>query len=276
MRPSYPTSPEFERVVRGEVGADLARVALEIARDFRPELDVAAQLARIDALADRVRARIREGAPARKIIGQINWVLYVEEGFKGNVEDYFEARNSYLDDVLDRKTGIPISLAILYRAIAGRLGLELSPANLPAHFMLRLDDGEPAFVDAFHGGELLDRAGCERRIGEVVGGPTRLSDVQLAPCSDAAVAARLLRNLKAIHFGEDDYPSALIVQRRLAAVSNDPAELRDLGMLCMRLDEPGQAIDPLTAYLKARPEPDDAEQVRALLSGARSAVARWN
>ncbi|WP_165249003.1 SirB1 family protein [Paludisphaera soli] len=276
MRASYPTSPEFERVVRGEAGADLARVALEIARDFRPGLDVEAQLGRIDALADRVRVRIREGAPARKLIGQINWVLFVEEGYKGNVEDYFEARNSYLDDVLDRRTGIPITLSILYRAIAGRLGLELSPANLPAHFMLRLDDGEPAFLDAFHGGELLDRAGCQRRIAKLTGLLTPLSDAQLAPCSDAAVAARLLRNLKAIHLGEDDFPSALLVQRRLAAVSDDATELRDLGMLCLRLDEPGQAIDPLTAYLKARPKPEDAEEVGALLSGARSAVARWN
>ena len=277
MRKPFPTSPEFERVVRGEPGTDLARVALEIAADFHPGLDVDAQMARIGAIADRVRERCREGNASIRTLGQIDWVLFVEEGFTGNVDNYYEAPNSLLNEVLDRKTGIPITLSILYRAVAARVGVDLSPVNLPAHFLLRLDEGgPPTFVDPFHGGEHLDRAGCERRIAGLIGRGDPIPDDRFEPCTDAAVVARLLRNLKTIHLSEDDVPSALLVQRRLAAVADEPDELRDLGMLCLKVDEAGEAIDPLVAYLKARPAADDVETVRALLSGARSVVARWN
>jgi len=276
MRSPEPISPEFDRVLAGATEPDLARVALEIARDFNPDLDVEACLARIDALAARIRARRREDAPPRKVLGQINWVLYVEEGFVGNTDDYFDPRNSFLNDVLDRKTGIPITLCVLYRAIAGRLGVALSPVNSPAHFLLRLDEGETTFVDPFHSGDLLDRGACERRIADLTGRPLSQPEARLAPCSAATVVARMLRNLKAVFVGQEDFPSAYIVQRRLARVAEDPLERRDLGMLCLQLDRPGEAIDPLTAYLKSRPKADDAETVQALLSGARAIVAQWN
>ncbi|AMV38943.1 SirB1 family protein [Planctomyces sp. SH-PL62] len=276
MRTSFPSSPEFERLVRGEPGVDLARVAFEIAGDFHPGLEPEAEIARIDALAERVRARIRKAAPARKVLGQLNWVLFIEEGYTGNADAYYDPRNSYLNEVLDRKTGIPISLSILYRAIAGRVGVALSSVCLPAHFMLRLDEDGPTFVDPFHGGEFLDRAACERRIAKLAGMEEPLADDLFDPSPDAAVAARLLRNLKTIHLAESDVPSALLVQRRLAAVADEPRELRDLGMLYLKVERHGEAIDPLALYLKSRPQADDAETVQALLSGARSVVAQWN
>ena len=276
MRSTDPSSPEFERVLAGDPEPDLARVALEIAGDFHPGLDVEAHLARIEDLAARVRARRREGAPARKVLGQINWVLYVEEGFCGNTEDYFDPRNSFLNEVLDRKTGIPISLGVLYRAIAARVGVTLGSVNSPAHFMLRLDDGETTFVDPFHAGELLDRDACQQRIAELTGRPGPLPEGRLAACPAATVVARMLRNLKAIYVGQEDFASAYVVQRRLAAVATDPLERRDLGMLCLQLDRPGEAIDPLADYLKSRPKADDVETIQALLSGARSIVAQWN
>lgn len=276
MRPPESTSPEFDRVLAGAAEPDLARVALEIARDFQPDLDVEAYLARIDALATRIRARRREGASPRKVLGQINWVLYVEEGYVGNTDDYFDARNSFLNEVVDRKTGIPISLSVLYQAIAGRLGVTLSPVNSPAHFLLRLDDGETTFIDPFHSGDLLDREACERRIVEVAGRPLMHAEARLSPCSAATVVARMLRNLKAVFVGQEDFASAYIVQRRLALVAEDPLERRDLGMLCLQLDRPGEAIDPLAAYLKSRPKADDAETVQTLLSNARAIIAQWN
>ncbi|MDG3003699.1 SirB1 family protein [Paludisphaera mucosa] len=276
MRSTDPSSPEFDRVVAGDPRPDLARVALEIARDFHPGLDVEACLGRIHALAERVRLRRREGASARKVLGQINWVLFIEEGYTGNTEDYFDPRNSFLDEVLDRKTGIPISLSILYGSIAERLGVSLGPVNSPAHFLLRLDDGESTFVDPFHGGELLDPDACQRRIAELTGKPGPLPEARLAACSPATVVARMLRNLKSIYVGQEDFASAHVVQRRLAAVATDPLEQRDLGMLCLQLDRAGEAIDPLVAYLRSRPTAADAETVEALLSGARAIVAQWN
>ena len=99
-----------------------------------------------------------EGARVRHILGQINWVLFVEEGFRGNVEDYYDPRNSYLNEVLDRKLGLPISLSVLYAEVASRVGLALGCVNLPMHFALRvMGRDEPVFVDPFHEGRMLDQ-----------------------------------------------------------------------------------------------------------------------
>jgi regulator of sirC expression with transglutaminase-like and TPR domain len=264
--------------VRGEPIARLDRVALEIARDAYPDLAIEAYLERIDRLALRIRDRIRPDAPPLKMLRQINWVLFVEERYTGNRDEYYDPRNSYLNEVVDRKTGIPISLSILYWSLAERLGVRLSAANLPAHFMLRIDvDGRPLFVDPFHDGEFLDLDACRDRLSQLVGKNVSLSEVQEATCSSRAVVVRMLRNLKAAYLGEEDYPAALLVQRRLAAAAvDDPTEGRDLGMLCLRLDRPGEAVDPLEAYLRSCPDAPDASSVDALLAAARGLLARWN
>jgi regulator of sirC expression with transglutaminase-like and TPR domain len=274
----FPDSPEFERLLEGAESPNLLRIALEVARDAYPELEIEHYLDKVGHLADRIRDRCATLSQPRKILGQINWGLFVEEGYHGNREDYYDPRNSYLNEVIDRKTGIPISLSILYQALGERLGLLLEGANLPAHFMLRLGDpAQPLFIDAFNSGDILDRRGCERRLSELTGGPVALSESQVAACTARAVVARMLRNLKAIALGTEDFSSALHVQRRLAAVAHeDPMEQRDLGMICLRADRPGEAIDPLEAYLHAAPSAEDAGSVADLLRDARRLIARWN
>jgi len=278
VRSPFAGSPEFERLLRRDARPDLTRIALEIARDAYPDLEPGPYLEWIEALAARVRDRAPAAAKARQVLGQINWVLFVEEGFQGNTEDYYDPKNSYLNQVIERKTGIPISLSVLYRAVAHRLGLEMEGVNLPAHFMLRVDRGdETIFVDPFHAGALLDRQGCERRVAELIGRPVVLSDREIAPCSLDLVVTRMLRNLKAIYLRGHDFSTALPVQRRLAALNpDDPLEQRDLGMLCLQLDRPAEAIAPLQSLLDARPEPEDADAIRALLRAARREVASWN
>jgi regulator of sirC expression with transglutaminase-like and TPR domain len=278
MRSPFAGSPEFERLLRRDARPDLTRIALEIARDAYPDLEPGPYLEWIEALAARVRDRAPAAAKARQVLGQINWVLFVEEGFQGNTEDYYDPKNSYLNQVIERKTGIPISLSVLYRAVAHRLGLEMEGVNLPAHFMLRVDrGGETIFVDPFHAGALLDRQGCERRVAELIGRPVVLSDREIAPCGLDLVVTRMLRNLKAIYLRGHDFSAALPVQRRLAALNpDDPLEQRDLGMLCLQLDRPAEAIAPLQSLLDARPEPEDADAIRALLRAARREVASWN
>jgi regulator of sirC expression with transglutaminase-like and TPR domain len=274
----FAESPEFARLLRREPRSDVVRIALEIARDAYPELDIGHYLGKIDALAGRVRDRCPAGAKPRSLLGQISWVLFVEEAFEGNTEDYYDPRNSYLNQVIDRKTGIPITLSMLYASVAARVGLEMAGVSLPAHFMLRVDSGDATtFVDPFHAGALLDRKGCERRIAQVVGRPVVLSEVQLAPCGPDQVVARLLRNLKMIYLEQRDYATALPVLRRLAALSpHDPQEQRDFGMLCLRLGRPGEAIGPLEAYLDARPDAQDVRTLGPLLRAARRDVALRN
>jgi len=274
----FAESPEFQRLLRRDSRSDLVRIALEIGRDAYPGLDIDHYLGKIEALAGRVRDRCPPGAKPRSLLGQINWVLFVEEGFQGNTEDYYDPRNGYLNQVIDRKTGIPITLSVLYASIAAGVGLEMAGVNLPAHFMLRVGSGESTiFVDPFHAGAVLDRQGCERRISQMVGQQVALSDLQLAPCGHDLVVARMLRNLKTIYLEQHDYPAALPILRRLAALNpGDPHEQRDLGMLCLQLDHPAEAITPLQAYLDARPQAPDADAVLPLLRAARRNVALRN
>jgi regulator of sirC expression with transglutaminase-like and TPR domain len=256
----------------------LARIALEIARDAYPDLDVEAYLNKLEELAARASSRFRPGAKVRDIIGQINWVLYVEEGIGGNREEYYDPRNSYLNEVLDRRLGIPISLSVVYRTVAEHLGLSMAGVNLPAHFMLRVDDDERTwFVDPFHAGAIYTRKRCEQRLSEIAQQPVVLTDSLAAPCSIAVVVSRILKNLKAIYWNTQDVASILPVQRRLVALNpNEPAELRDLGVLCVHAERLGEAIDPLEAYLQSDPPSDDAREIRVLLDVVRRHVARWN
>jgi regulator of sirC expression with transglutaminase-like and TPR domain len=245
MRPDpFADSPEFRRLAGGEAPLDLARIALEIAADAHPALDIEAYLARIAALAERVRPRCRRGASARDILGQINWVLFVEEELRGNEAEYYDPRNSYLNEVLDRRLGIPITLSVLYRAVAEPLGLSVAGVNLPAHFMLRVDDGDRTwFVDPFRSGAVMSREACGRRLSELLQQPVDLTDEMVAPCPIATVVTRMLRNLKAIHLRAEDLPSLWPVQRRLTALNPlDADEVRDLGVLGLRT--PGRGGRP--------------------------------
>ena len=163
MSLAFADSPEFRRLIKGATDVRLDRIALEIVRDAYPDLDVEAYVSRIEVLAERVRARYQHDAKVRDILGQINWVLYVEEEMRGNEDDYNDPRNSYLNDVLDRKLGIPISLCAVYWAIADHLGLPMAGVNLPLHFMLRVEEDERTwFVDPYHAGAVYTRRTCEQ------------------------------------------------------------------------------------------------------------------
>ncbi len=278
MRSPFSMSPEFQKLLRRDAPADLMRISLEIARDAYPELEPEPYLARIEGLAARIRERCPAGAKPRGILGQINWVLFVEEGYRGNNDDYYDPRNSYLNEVVDRKLGIPITLSVLYWTLAERLGLPIFGVNLPAHFMLRTGERDSTlFVDPYHAGVILDRRGCEQRISQVIGHSVQLTEQQLAPCSSELVVARMLRNLKAIYLRNQEFPTALPVLRRLAALqSADPEEQRDFGILCLQLHRPAEAINPLQTYLDAAPHANDAEQVRTLLGVAKRELSLWN
>jgi len=278
VRPRFPNSPEFERLISGASDVRLARVALEIASDAYPELNVEHYVDRIAKLVERVRDRCRSEAKVHHIISQINWVLFVEEEIRGNQADYYDPRNSYLNEVLDRRLGIPISLSVLYWAMADQLGLTMVGVNLPSHFMLCVEEeGRVWFVDAFHAGAVYDRRNCERLLSKLAREPVTLTEPCTAPCSIPDVVSRILRNLKSIYWDRQDLAAVLPIQHRLAALNhNEPNELRDLGLLCSQLGRLGEAIDPLQAYLDHAPDAQDAEDIGALLKALRRQVARWN
>ncbi len=278
MGPRFANSPEFERLLSGGADVHLARIALEIASDAYTELDVERYLDRIAKLVERVRDRCRPEAKIHHLISQINWVLFVEEEIKGNQADYYDPRNSYLNDVLDRRLGIPISLSVLYWAVAEQLGLAMVGVNLPLHFMLRIEErGRTWFVNPFHAGAVYDRTSCERLLSKLARKPVTLAESLTAPCSIPIVVSRILKNLKSIYWDAQDVAAVLPIQRRLAALNpHDPAEQRDLGLLCSQLGRIGEAIDPLQHYLDRLPAARDAEEIGALLKALRYQVACWN
>lgn len=278
MRDPFPPTTDFGRLIRGLAPVGLTNVALEIAADADPEVDADAVRARIADLAERVRDRCGHPLRVDHVLGQINWVLFIEEKFRGNVEDYQDPANSYLHLVLGRRLGIPISLSILYAEVAAQVGLSLSGVNLPLHFVLRVDDAEPArFVDPFHGGEIRDAAGCARLIAQIAGRPVSLPPEALEPCSVAVWVARMLRNLKAIYLPQGDPSLTLPVIRRLAALQpDDLVEQRDWGMAAIQADRPGEAIGPLERFIAGSPEGIEVEAARLLLRGARRDQALRN
>jgi regulator of sirC expression with transglutaminase-like and TPR domain len=271
-------SPEFTRLLAGNSQVNLARVALEIGRDAYPQIHIEGYLERIQHLANRARGRFKPGSSVWEIVKQINWVLFVEEEFRGNKEDYYDPRNSYLNEVLDRGLGIPITLSLVYWRMAERLGLAMSGVDLPLHFMLRIEDqGQLWFVDPFHGGVLYDRKGCEQRLSQIAEQEVTLPDAAIEPCSTQGLISRMLRNLKVIYGRTGEIGSLLPIQRRLTALNpRQPGELRDLGVLCVQADCLGEAIDPLEKYLALSPGADDAAQIRDLVSAIKREVSRWN
>jgi regulator of sirC expression with transglutaminase-like and TPR domain len=255
---------------------DLAELALHLARDEYPNLDVAGYLSELDAMAHEARRRLRGGLEAR-VAGLCRY-LFHDLGFRGNRADYYDARNSYLNEVLDRRTGIPITLSAVAMAVGTRAGLPVVGVGLPGHFVVKaLGDGAEVLFDPFHGGRVLEPEQCEALIEQVLGTPFRVTPAVLQPASLGQIVQRMLMNLKGVYLGGGDFGRAVRVLRRLGQVSpDDLLQRRDLGAALVRNGQPGEAIGHLKAYLEAVPEAADAAAVRRLLNDSWAAVARWN
>ena len=217
--------------------------------------------------------------PRRDILGQINWVLFVEEELRGNEEEYYDPRNSYLNEVLDRRLGIPISLSVLYWAVAESLGLSVAGANLPAHFMLRVEDGDQTwFVDPFRSGAVMSREMCRRRLSEILQQPVDLDDAMAAPCPVATVVTRMLRNLKAIYLRARG--PALGCCRSSAGWprSTRSTPTRCATWACSACGPNGRARRWTRSrpFLAAAPTDARAPEISALLDAARRRLAEWN
>lgn len=256
---------------------DLAELALHLARDEYPELDPAIYLTRLDDLADRLVPRLIGRLAADAI--ELTQLLFADEAFTGNHADYYDPRNSYLNDVLDRKVGLPITLSLVAAAVGTRAGLTVEGVGLPGHFVSKVigEDGGAVFFDPFHSGRFLDTTACEKLVEEATGRPFELTPAASAAASNAAVAVRLLTNLKSVYLKSADFARAARTTERLVSLlPHDADQRRDLGVCLMHANRPGKAIPHLRAYLAASPRASDAETVGEFLSQARREVARWN
>ena len=268
----------FNRLVHGDIDrVDLATVALEIARDEYPDLKPSDWLARLDWMGEQVQKRVAEDAVAETKVEEINRFLFEDQGYRGNSDQYYDARNSFLNLVIERKLGIPITLSLVYLAIANRIKLPLRGVAMPGHFLVKyVGTCDPFFIDPFHRGEFLTRDGCESRVSQVMGVRVALSPDQLEPATDEHVTLRLLGNLKAIYVHETDLHRAVRVQERICTLRCDANEFRDLGVLYLRNGRPGAAIEHLERFRDMSPESEDSETAQQLLEVARKCQASLN
>ena len=273
LRLEAPTALEyFAALVAEDASLPVLEAAIAVAQDEYPQLDPQTVLAQIDALADTLLRRIPADAGALQRLRLLNRYFFEELGFAGNVNDYYDPRNSYLPQVVATRRGIPLTLALLYVELATQAGLTAAGVSFPGHFLVKLHmpRGE-VVIDPFTGHSLSreqldERLAPFRRQRGLVGdfeAPLGLF-LQAAPPRD--VLARLLHNLKEIHRAGEDWPRLLAVQQRLVLLLPDASEeRRDRGLTWAELGRPAEAADDLAAYLAARPLADDALALRERL-----------
>jgi regulator of sirC expression with transglutaminase-like and TPR domain len=255
---------------------DLAELSLLLARDEYPTLDVEAYLSELDGMAHEARPHLR-GSLVQQVKGLCRY-LFHDMGFRGNQQHYYDARNSYFNDVLDRRTGIPITLSAVAMAVGQRAGLDVVGVGLPGHFVAKARaDGAEVLFDPFHGGRRLTSEKCQVLVEQVTGMPFEVNEESLRPVSLGAMVLRMLNNLKGVYLRHGDYPRAARIIERLRQLNpHDPLQRRDLGATLLQAGQAGRAIDHLQAYLQASPKAGDVDTVKQLLMQAEASVARWN
>ena len=257
---------------------DLARAALAIAREEYPQLDEARYLRALDGFAVQVMRGLPAGALPERRVGRLNAVLFHELGFAGNQGDYYDPRNSFLNEVIDRRSGIPITLSLLYMEVGRRCGLRVDGVAFPGHFLCKvsLDEGE-LIVDAFNRGQLLGLAELKRRFASAAGDAARFDARLLRAARPKEILARMLQNLRSIYLEGDDLPRALsAVDRQLLLQPDDVRVLRDRARLCEQLGGPGAAAADLETVLRLDPASSDAAALRARVDRLRGAGKLMN
>ncbi len=268
-----------ELVSREQFG--LAEACLLIAQDEYPGLDVAGCIDRLDAMAATVRGRLATDAFAEQKVAAINRHLFGELGFTGNFDAYYDPRNSYLNQVLERRVGIPITLSIVYLEVARRVGLAAQGVAFPGHFMVKVRLKSGALVlDPFGGGAPQSEQALRTRLEQAMpkGQAGRVDpDPYLEPATPREIVARVLRNLKSIYLQRGALEQALAVMHRMLLVVPESAEeLRDRGLVYARLDCFRPAAADLQNYLRRRPDAPDAGDIHARLAELKVASARLN
>jgi regulator of sirC expression with transglutaminase-like and TPR domain len=277
----------FEKVIsEKEERIDLARACLMIAQDAYPQLQVDRYLGEIERMAIKLRARLADvGAAEERVVG-LNQFLFGDLGFVGNTRDYYDPRNSYLNDVIDRKTGIPITMAILYMEVGRRIGLPLAGVSFPGHFLVRLKlRGGMLVLDPFSGGAPLAEDELRERLQRVIpeGATDDLPvaelplDQFLEPATNRQILARLLRNLKGI-YRETEKPQRVleVLNRMLLVVPEASGELRDRGYVYQKLECFRAALQDLSDYVEREPDAPDSDDVRAQVRELSAFCARLN
>jgi regulator of sirC expression with transglutaminase-like and TPR domain len=256
---------------------DLIRAALVIARTEYPNLQIEEYALRVEDLAQQVAARTADANQSP--LAALNRVLFDEASLRGNRDDYYDPRNSFLNDVLDRGLGLPITLSILYMEVAKRVGFSVSGVGMPGHFLLKHygPEGDEMLIDCFNGGDILSRQECQSRLNEIYSGEMTLRPEFLHPISGRQILMRMLNNLKAVYLSTRNFRKALpIADLTLVIYPRSAEDIKQRALLRYSMGMRGLAAEDLDEYLKISPDASDADEVRQMAQSIKRMIALMN
>ena len=263
-------------IQKPEENINLALAALLVAQEEYPQLPVERYLSRLDILAEETRDRLDGETAPLLILQELLTTLYGRHRFRGNREAYYDPRNSFLNDVLDRGLGIPLTLGIVLMEVGWRLGLPLEGVNFPGHFLVRFHgDAVDLLVDPYDGGALRFQDQAQELLDRVYGGMVRVHDSFLRTARRQEMVIRLLTNLKSLYLNIRDQARALAaVERILLLRPISPAEIRDRGVILARMGRRREALEQLEAYLNVAPEASDSQRIQGMVEELRNGEDR--
>jgi regulator of sirC expression with transglutaminase-like and TPR domain len=261
-----------------EDALSLDRAALVMALEEYPDLDIPKYLRKIDVLAARAEVLIGIDRMPVNVIESMNEALFVQEGLRGNSEDYYDPRNTYLNEVLDRKLGIPISLSLLYMEVAKRISFSIQGIGFPGHFLVKHVAGEKEIiVDPFNRGRILTWNDCQELLDKIYKDTVTMNASLLQPMERRTILTRMLFNLKSIYTQKEQYFNALsVIDKILMLNPGTPLELRDRGLIYMQTSLFAKALADLEMYLANMVAADDSPYIKNHIKMLRSIVCAAN
>lgn len=274
---NFHNDTEFRKLLVRDSRVDLTVVALELARDAQPNLDFGHTLEWISRRAEEVRSHLVRARTDRAMLRELSRCLSGTHGLHGDKEAFQRSESSYINRVIETGVGIPISLSLVYVAVAQRAGVDLEGVAAPMHFLSRLEAAEgPLFVDAFHQGDVLSYDECCTWLESMSGLAPEEIENSLEPAPPREVVVRMLNNLKALQVKQEQWEQVWHVQRRLAALHpGSYDQRRDLALVALKSNHPGPAIDLLEGCLKTCPA-QDRPILQGHLIAAERLLADWN
>jgi regulator of sirC expression with transglutaminase-like and TPR domain len=253
----------------------LDRAALAIALEEYPDLNIESYLSQLDTLAARVEVLAGYDRSPLNVLESLNEVLFIQEGLRGNTEDYYDPRNSFLNAVLETKNGIPISLSVIYLEVARRINFEMKGVGFPSHFIVKYSGPErEILVDPFNLGRFLTTEDCQELLDRVYGGSVQMQPIFLQAMEKKGIVSRMLYNLKGIYYQKEEQQKALnVVEQILLLNPGTLSEIRDRGLLYMQTSLFAKALADLEFYLSHAPAPEGRSYIEGHIKTLRSIVS---
>jgi len=267
-----------ELITLPDLGIPLAEAALLLACEEYPHLSLAPYLDELDRMADRVERKTVTDSSAIETIAAINQVLFVDYGFEGNAKKYYDPRNSFLNDVIERRRGIPITLSAIYIEVARRIGFDIDGVGMPGHFLVKhVSRSEEIFVDPFNQGDILTRDDCHRLFppGQLETGQS--AEQWLGRVTNRHILTRMLVNLKAIYLQTETFDKALVILDLMILTEPDALELfKERGLLRLQLRRYSGAASDLKRFLKHSPDSENNSKIEKYLNDVNRIRAMMN